>query len=221
MSNLDWECLDTREAVMAEITRLQITKALKGLSGPDEVADLEKALKGPKTPEVPAMFPLKHIHVADRVFQWRLPHEDVAAKEGHIHNLARALQDDTPFDPILVFPAGKQVYVIDGHHRLAAYRAVKWSKPVPVEAFTGTLGDAQLAALTLNVKDKLPMSRDEKAEAAWRLVKTGKFKVSKIKDTTTVSRSNIYNMEHVFQQLRDMQEGSERKYTPSGINGMS
>jgi hypothetical protein len=193
---------------MAEITRGHVHKTLLDLSGNETVADLEAAIKKTAAGDAPSPveLPLKHIRVADAVFQWRLSNEDVAAKEAHVHTLVRALQDKDPLDPLLVFPVGKQAYVIDGHHRLAAYRAVKWSGPVPVRAFKGALDAARIAALRSNVKDKLPMTRDEKMEAAWRLVKAGNLPVLKIKEATTISRSHIYNMQTVLQKLAEKDE---------------
>jgi ParB-like chromosome segregation protein Spo0J len=67
-----------------------------------------------------------------------------------------------PFDPLLAFPAGDKFFVIDGHHRLAAYEAADWNEPVPVEVFRGSLEDARLATLRSNSKDKLAMRREEK-----------------------------------------------------------
>jgi hypothetical protein len=102
------------------------------------------------------------------VFQWRRCERDPVRSGAHIAELARALQNTgRPFEPLLVFPAGGRYYVMDGHHRLSAYEAAKWDDPVPVEVFQGTLEEARLAALNANSRDKLPMRREDKAEAVW------------------------------------------------------
>ena len=79
--------------------------------------------------------------------------------------------DETTFVPITVYWIGKTWCCIDGHHRLKAYQAERkmWST-VPVQVFSGTLDSAIGRALEGNSKDKLPMQRQEKSGAAWRLV---------------------------------------------------
>ena len=83
--------------------------------------------------------------------------------------------DDRPraLDPIVVTAIGKQFFVIDGHHRLDAYHTAQWKGPVPVKHYNGTLKEAEATALRLNVKNKLPMTRDARSEAAWRMVVAG------------------------------------------------
>jgi hypothetical protein len=73
------------------------------------------------------------------VFQWRLCERDSVRSEAHIVELVRALQTTgSPFDPLLVFPAGDKYFAIDGHHRLTAYEAAQWNEPVHVEVFKGS-----------------------------------------------------------------------------------
>ena len=76
-------------------------------------------------------------------------------------------------DPIVVAAIGKQYFVLDGHHRLDAYHTAQWKGPVPVSCYSGTLKEAEAAALRLNVKNKLPMTRDGRSEAAWRMMVAG------------------------------------------------
>ena len=92
--------------------------------------------------------------------------------EAHVQALVRALQRNGPgklLDPVLVMFIGADLYVVDGHHRLAAYEAASVSGPVPVEHFHGTVQEAVLAAGRANHKDKLPMTTDERHNNAWRL----------------------------------------------------
>jgi hypothetical protein len=108
---------------------------------------------------------------AEGVFQWRNHRYDPRSKARHIAALLHALSiRDQPFDPLLIFPAAGRYFVIDGHHRLAAYERADWKRLIPVEVFNGSLADARMAALCSNSKDKLAMSRVEKSNAAWRLV---------------------------------------------------
>jgi hypothetical protein len=112
----------------------------------ETVADLERRVKAANArPKVfPKSLPLGTIRVADKVFQWRMPSENIVAKEDHIFDLANALSDrGKPLDPILVFPVGERYYVVDGHHRINAYHSAKWKNPIPIEVFNGSFQDAQ------------------------------------------------------------------------------
>ena len=143
------------------------------------------------------------IYAAINVFQWRLLKQNVLERQGHIITMAQALLDNgRAFDPILVFPVGKRFYVMDGHNRLAAYATVGWKDKIPAVMFEGTLDEGATEALKLNIKDKLRMTKDEKQEAAWRMVKQGGGKGRKqISEDTTVSTSNISNMKKTIEKL--------------------
>jgi ParB-like chromosome segregation protein Spo0J len=61
----------------------------------------------------------EHIKVAENAFQWRVPKRNHIPSDDHILTLARAIQRGDEMPPILVFPVGRDFYVMDGHHRLA------------------------------------------------------------------------------------------------------
>src|SRR3569833_2179361 len=93
----------------------------------------------PRKPGVTIQLSRKHIKVAERAFQWRIPKRNLIPSDDHILNLARAILRGDEMPPILVFPIGTDFYVMDGHHRLAAYDTAKWSKAIPALEFAGTL----------------------------------------------------------------------------------
>ena len=151
----------------------------------------------------PKALALKAIHIADSVFQPRLMDENPFASESHIKELVRVLATrDEALDPILVTPIGKRFFVIDGFHRIGAYRTIRWKKPVPVEIFEGSLKAAWEEALTRNIKNKLPMTHNSKLEMAWRFVKLGPTVYSKarIEVLTTISEGTIGTMRRVLKQ---------------------
>lgn len=163
----------------------------------------------PRADHLPTALPLKDLRVAPEVFQWRHFDSEIAAEEAHVAELVRVLQaTEAPLDPILVTPVGSSFFVVDGHHRLLAYRAAKWSEMVPVVHFEGTVEEARLEALRLNIKNKLPMTQDDKFEAAWTLAKEGlKFSKSEMHTLTTVGERTIATMRAVlrdFPQAKDM-----------------
>ena len=105
--------------------------------------------------------------------------------------------------PILVFSVGDAFYVVDGHHRLAAYDTAQWQKPIPATVFEGTLEAAADAGRAGNIRDKLPMSRNDKREAAWTLVKRDPPRTRDwISGETTVSPSSIDGMRRVLKALK-------------------
>lgn len=168
-------------------------------------ADLQK-LSNSITPAsaTSGLLSLRQIEVADKVFQWRLTYADQMDSKRHVAEMANALlEQGRPLDPLLVFPTADRSFVVDGHHRLAAYRAAKWKGKIPVEYFSGTLSQAWQEALARNSKTKLPMTADEKSEAAWKLVMLTKNSISEIVRTTHVSRRTVSYMRVAKNDLRE------------------
>jgi hypothetical protein len=142
-------------------------------------ADLARAYTKPRTADKRKSVPVSEIVVAEKVFQWRGLHSDIQAEERQMRELIRVLDLGRELEPILVLTIGKKVYVVDGHHRLAAYVTVG-RKTIPVEHFSGGLEAAWHRSLEANIRDKLPMTRQDKYEAAFTLVK---HKVARDQDT--------------------------------------
>jgi len=166
-----------------------------------------------RSTEQPDTLPLKDIHVAPFVFQWRLENDERAAEEQLMKDLVRFIEGDEPpraLDAIILVTAiGKRVFVLDGHHRLDAYHTAKWMGRVPVKHFNGSLKEAEALALRLNVKNKLPMTQDAKSEAAWRMLVAGlndhtwRRTHEEIMRATTASRTNIKRMARALRALGD------------------
>jgi hypothetical protein len=149
----------------------------------------------------PTVLPQTDLQVANQVFQWRLFDSELGAEESHIKELVRVLEaSEQPLDPILVTAIGARFYVVDGHHRLLAYRTADWKPSVPVEHYEGTVEEARAEALRLNIKNKLPMTKQDKFEAAWRLVKEGnqRYSKSRIVQMTTVSDGTVATMRRIL-----------------------
>jgi hypothetical protein len=140
---------------------------------------------------------LDRIFVADAVFQ---PRDGL--EEYHVRNLAAALRDnERPLDKILVVPIGDRHFVVDGHHRLAAYIAVDWPKGIPVQVFEEGLDAAEVAAIGNNAKDKLSVPKYRKLESAWKLVKRGTHSIAVIANNAMVSPRTISNMRDRLKEL--------------------
>jgi hypothetical protein len=80
---------------------------------------------------------------------------------------------------------------------------------VPVDLFEGSLEEARQLALRLNSKTKLPMSRDEKSEAAWKLTKTTDISIERVHELSTVSRRTVSYMRVAWKQVQEHFESKE------------
>jgi hypothetical protein len=158
----------------------------------------------PRTTSKPHALPLAALYTDLETFQWRVSRFNSVESDEHVRTLTRALKSaGQPLQALLVFPIGKRFFVVDGHHRLTAYRKARWKGPIPVEVFAGTLDDARLAALEGNIRDKLPMSGPEKKEAAWKLVKEGKLSKAQIVTWGVASDGTVSAMRKVLKNLKD------------------
>jgi hypothetical protein len=107
----------------------------------------------------------------------------------------------------VVTAIGDRFFVLDGHHRLDAYHRARWKGHVPVRHFKGTLKEAEATALRLNVKNKLPMTRNARSEAAWRMIVAGaedatwKRTQKEIMNTTLASKSTVKRMARALREL--------------------
>ena len=161
--------------------------------------------------------PRARIVVAEKVFQWRNTREDVGARDDHILEMANAIAStQKPLESILVFKAGDKFYVVDGHHRLAAYDTAQWTRGIPVTVGEGSLEQAADAGLKRNSKNKRNMSHKEKKEAAWKLGKREpRLTREAIHEMTTVSPSTQDGMRRLLKKLKDAGE------TPEAVDDMT
>lgn len=145
--------------------------------------------------------PLRDIHTCPAVFQHRSGNQ--AASRAHVSELVKSLKrnPERPLDPILVFWIGDRWCCIDGHHRLEAYQEARFKKSIPVTRYKSDLDNAIAAALRGNSKDKLPMSRPEKSESAWRLVISTDLSKATIANAANVSERTVASMREVKGKL--------------------
>lgn len=133
---------------------------------------------GSKAEKLPASLYLKEIRMAHSVFQPR-EFSDLASSENHIENLVKAIEGEAShkLDPVVIWWSGKHWRIIDGHHRILAYKRYfdrkKIDEPIPVSVFEGSLIEAIIESTRANSKDKLSMSQDDKLNRAWKLTVVG------------------------------------------------
>lgn len=130
---------------------------------------MTKQKQGLDTPKVTRV-DLASITIDAATFQFR----DEDLQTAHAEALCSHLRPGEPLDPMTLWrnPETSALTVIDGHHRLEAYRRFGWRGKVPARVYSCKLGDARKLALEENAKTRLPMTEQERKNAAWRLVCT-------------------------------------------------
>jgi hypothetical protein len=158
----------------------------------------------PRRPNGPRTLPLEIIKLAPAVFQRRLPSTRRQSSELHLKDLTTAINDHIrgigpPMAPLLVTAIGSEFYLVDGHHRYAAYVASKHQRQVPVHYFDKGVEAARSEALKANRTGKLPLDGPSKREAAWQIV-VGPDRMSraKISEVTGVSTGLVSEMRRRF-----------------------
>lgn len=111
----------------------------------------------------------------DPTFQFRHMGNDKA----HVRGLAQTLRSTGSLDPILVWAeqddngkATGRLVLLDGGHRLDAYRTAKGRREgIPARVLNGDREEAMVAAVQANSRESLSLTKQEKMDAAWRLVR--------------------------------------------------
>jgi hypothetical protein len=174
----------------------------------DKDALKERITGGSPAPASPEFLPLESIEIIPQIFQHR--EDSQWASDDHIQTLVKGMRNSTkatkkkPLEPLMVFWAGDAWVLIDGHHRCKAYKLIGYSDPVPVTVFVGALDAAIGQALKGNSKDKLPMSKSEKTNAAWRLVISTGLSLSQLVEASTISKPTIILMKKAMRHLREV-----------------
>lgn len=161
----------------------------------DPRAELEALAASVTVTERPDRLALKDIHERPEVFQ---PRDRVS--EQHIQELVRAIKSRGVVDAITVMQIGPKAFVIDGHHRRAAYEEAGKLDGIPVVYFEGTIRAAVLEAGEANSKAKLPMDNTTRQNFGWRLVREG-YSKREVMRAAAISQGQVSNMKRVRKAL--------------------
>jgi hypothetical protein len=138
--------------------------------------------------------------------------------KAHVKTLLNGLRIKGELAPILLWRAHHEgmptgdLILLDGLHRLEAYTVHLKGKPagdperkrgIPATIIDGSYADAMSLAVLNNTNDSLPLSPSERANAAWRLVRTfGQlFSKAQISKKTTVGVATVARMRARWQVL--------------------
>ncbi len=140
----------------------------------------------------------------------RLDRHHKADLAGHIRGTGK------PLDPVLLWRDASAedgdaapLVLLDGAHRIAAYKTANWSEPVPAIVLTCDRRAALLAALGHNARHVLPLSQMERMDAAWRLVRETvepPYTRAEIVGLAAVSKRTVNYMRRRWAEMRAADE---------------
>lgn len=164
-------------------------------------------------------FPISQITIVSDAFQPRRIHysSEYYRSKGHVNALKKSLLNPlADVEPIticrLLNPETNELnwVLIDGHHRIEAYRLKKRSH-IPAHILIGGALDAAIFSVGLNAKDKLSLTASEKLEAAWSifLLKKGQAGQTSVVAQLGVSRGTLQNFRLTLRELEVEMSWSE------------
>jgi hypothetical protein len=165
-------------------------------------------LASPKSAQaLPDRLSLLKINLMPEVFQCRTAFNPKTGTtddgKPHIAGMVVALTGSgvADLDPLTVLRVGSRAILIDGHHRLAAYKSAKRSD-APVRYFTDSPKAALVSLGQENRKTKLTMSSSEKSEWAWRLVCSEMYSKSEECRASGASDGTVGAMRRALKELK-------------------
>lgn len=162
--------------------------------------------------ETPTTLDLAQIKESEEVFQQRGNSLTFAPghSEEHIRYLSKCLGSGVKLDPVSVVAFGNQWYLVDGHHRLEAYRRQGITTSIPVKALqsdlrgTERIGWAVDQSLAENRKNRLNLTTSDRLDAAWRLTLADTERSKKeVANHCGVGTSTIAGMRSSARKLRE------------------
>jgi ParB-like chromosome segregation protein Spo0J len=114
--------------------------------------------------------------------------------ESNVHKLMRRIGTVGELDPVVVVKLGARWVCVDGHHRLEAYRRLKWKEPIKAAWFPGDVRAALDHAVISNEVVKLDIPDRDRYEVAWQRVVLGWGSKAEIARLADVSERLVGNM---------------------------
>lgn len=122
--------------------------------------------------------------------------------QAHKARLMVALEGGKPFrEPLLVWAdpsrSDGKLVLLDGMHRLAAYRAVEWPHEIAVKVVEGDRRAALKASIQARAVVILGTHAEERADMAWRMVREDvqpRYRLREITEATGISERTAKTM---------------------------
>lgn len=162
----------------------------------EALAEMDRELATGTPAERPERLPLDALRVNAEVFGLRTG----GLEEAHLSDLAHSLKFADDLDPVTVLPCGTVFYLVDGHHRLEAYRRVGRSS-IRVRYLEETPKNARARAMKAGGKRTLALSKQDQMTLAWQNLLSGRYSLRAISRMTEASRPQMDIMSRVRKQL--------------------
>jgi ParB-like chromosome segregation protein Spo0J len=186
------------------------------------VIKAEKTLKRPKGPNETVLLMPSEIKTRPELFQVR--EFSFGMKEtdpDHVKILTHNIGIHGELDPITVVKLGTKFVIVEGHHRLAAYKSAQWMQPIKCMWFPGSVHEAIDESMRANAKDRLNVPFADKAEHAWKRTLLGWGSKAEVAKLCGVSESTVAHMRRLVRLAKeDSDEGAEFRKSVGGRDGL-
>lgn len=139
-----------------------------------------------------------------------------ALREEHLQRLRLVLDGghSVELDPVLLADWGKGLFVVDGHHRVRAYRGE--SRPcIPARVMKVSKADAVLVSKLVNTQGvKLAMHREQSREACWQFLINASNRGEQLLANRKLASMFGINKDTVASMKRAMQRVNPAEYHP-------
>jgi hypothetical protein len=130
----------------------------------------------------------------------------------YVKDLQKRISIKGELDPLTVIKLDTAWVIVDGHHRLAAYRELGWKQPLRCLWFDGTARQAMDAAAESSLVLKLTAARADRDEMAWQRVLMGGWRREDIRKICCVSPNLITRMRKVVDWFNDKTVRTTERY---------
>ena len=150
----------------------------------------------------PPKLNVKDIELMPELFQSRSYQNAVGISDPqHLRELTKRARRQH-LDPIIVLPVGGRYVLVNGHHRLQAYKDAK-EELVPVRYYEGSPRSAVLDTGHASAKINLNSSTAEKSQRAWELCTMMIYSLEEVMEGSGASKGQAKKMGSVRKFLLD------------------
>ena len=186
------------------------------------VAKAETQLKRPKGPNETVLLMPSEIKTRPELFQVREFSFGMRETDpDHVKTLTHNIGIHGELDPITIIKLGTKFVIVEGHHRLAAYKSAQWMQPLKCMWFPGSVHEAIDESMRANAKDRLNVPLADKAEHAWKRTLLGWGSKAKVAKMCGVSESTVAQMRRLKRLAQEnSEEGAQFRRRIGGREGL-
>lgn len=177
------------------------------------VMKAEQMLKRPKGPNETVLLMPSEIRTRPELFQVReFSFGMVQTDPDHVKTLAHNISVQGELDPVTVIKLGTKFVIVEGHHRVAAYKSEKaqWTQSITCRWFPGSVREAIDESMRANVKDRLNVPLPDRMELAWKYTLLDWGSKAEVVKLCNVSDATVAHMRRLKRLAREeSKEGAQ------------